>query len=186
MIKPKQAQPVQRNSKARAKSANLRKAKRQARAAQEVKGEKVLGSSVVIMNDKKMAVAKGTTTKGVVSLYNKGFVPKKTGKVATRSKFFAGTKQFYLTSNGENPRAHEIEESHRKLGMVRTLSDNEDLEQYYEGRQTFNQQQQEQSAKNFEIESGYASFSNIKLELRQRARERAREAAIHDSIVAQK
>ena len=39
---------------------------------------------------------------------------------------------------------------------------------------------------NFEIESGFASFNKVRLELRQKARDRAREAAIHDSIVAQK
>ena len=42
------------------------------------------------MNERKLNVAAGTTVKGIVSLYNKGFVPKKTGKVSKKSMFAIG------------------------------------------------------------------------------------------------
>ena len=54
-----------------------------------------LDSSVVIMNEKQMAVADNATTKGIVSLYNHGFVPKRTGKVSNNSKFAASKRPLY-------------------------------------------------------------------------------------------
>ena len=47
----------------------------------------VFNASLVTMNDKQMSIGTGATAKGIVSLYNKGFVPKKTGKVSKKSKF---------------------------------------------------------------------------------------------------
>ena len=46
-----------------------------------------------------MNIAKDATAKGIVSLYNKGFVPKKTGKVSKKSKFAAtGTVLYNIPS----------------------------------------------------------------------------------------
>ena len=49
-------------------------------------------SNLVCMNDKQMNIAKDATAKGIVSLYNKGFVPKKTGKVSKKSQFALTSK----------------------------------------------------------------------------------------------
>ena len=56
------------------------------------------------MNEKKLNVAAGSTVKGIVSLYNKGFVPKKTGKVSKRSMFAAGNgkNNFYDVGQDKN------------------------------------------------------------------------------------
>ena len=53
----------------------------------DVPEQEAYSSNLVVMNDKQMNIAKGATAKGIVSLYNKGFVPKKTGKVSKKSKF---------------------------------------------------------------------------------------------------
>ena len=49
-------------------------------------------------------MAAGSTVKGIVSLYNKGFVPKKTGKVSKRSMFAVGNKKnnFYDVGGEKN------------------------------------------------------------------------------------
>ena len=53
----------------------------------DIAEEEAYSSNLVVMNDKQMNIARGATAKGIVSLYNKGFVPKKTGKVSRKSKF---------------------------------------------------------------------------------------------------
>lgn len=53
--------------------------------------------SLVVMNDRQMSVAAGATSSGIVSLYNKGFVPKKTGKVSKKSKLANASKSLYVT-----------------------------------------------------------------------------------------
>ena len=59
-------------------------------------------SNLVVMNDKQMNIAKGATAKGIVSLYNHGFVPKKTGKVSRKSKFATtGTTLYNVTESVE-------------------------------------------------------------------------------------
>ena len=59
-------------------------------------------SNLVVMNDKQMSIAKDATAKGIVSLYNKGFVPKKTGKVSKSSKFAAASgKVLYAVPDEE-------------------------------------------------------------------------------------
>ena len=49
-------------------------------------------------------MAAGSTVKGIVSLYNKGFVPKKTGKVSKRSMFAVGNNKnnFYDVGGEKN------------------------------------------------------------------------------------
>lgn len=47
------------------------------------------------MNAKTMSVGQGATATGIVSLYNKGFVPKKTGKVNKKSQFGTFNKNLY-------------------------------------------------------------------------------------------
>ena len=42
-----------------------------------------------------MEVEHGATTSGILSLYNKGLVPKRIGKVAMRSKFASNGRQLY-------------------------------------------------------------------------------------------
>ena len=59
--------------------------------------DEVYSSSLVVMNDKWMNVGPGASAKGIVSLYNKGFVPKKTGKVNQKSKFCRSGKMLYET-----------------------------------------------------------------------------------------
>lgn len=54
--------------------------------------DSVATSSMIVMNEKKMSVAAGTTTKGIVSLYNKGFVPKKTGMYSRATKFATASR----------------------------------------------------------------------------------------------
>ena len=50
------------------------------------------------MNAKKMNVSSGATATGIVSLYNKGFVPKNTGKINNKSKFGTFNKNLYPDS----------------------------------------------------------------------------------------
>ena len=57
----------------------------------------VFNASLVTMNDKHMSIGRGATAKGIVSLYNKGFVPKKSGKVSKRSNFSTGKAPLYGT-----------------------------------------------------------------------------------------
>ena len=59
--------------------------------------DSVATSSLIVMNDKKMSVAAGTTTQGILALYNKGFVPKKSGLVSRASRF---NRQLYSTATG--------------------------------------------------------------------------------------
>lgn len=57
--------------------------------------EQKFTSGLVVMNEKQMQIADNATAKGIVSLYNKGFVPKKTGKVSKNSKFATTNKTLY-------------------------------------------------------------------------------------------
>ena len=45
-----------------------------------------------------MSVAPGASAKGIVSLYNKGFVPQKTGKVSKKSMFSGVGTLLYETA----------------------------------------------------------------------------------------
>ena len=52
-----------------------------------------------------MSIAAGATSAGIVSLYNKGFVPKKTGKISKKSKLANASKTLYATEKGKEDAA---------------------------------------------------------------------------------
>lgn len=74
-------------------------------------------------------MAQCTTTKGIVSLYNKGFVPKRTGKVNNRSRFAASKHPLYKVYDEEKsqPISHEDRNFQKDLSL-RSLTENDDLE----------------------------------------------------------
>ena len=63
-----------------------------------------INSSLVVMNEKKMSVAADATTKGILSLYNKGFIPKKSGMVSRTSKFATRATTLYDIKDRERNR----------------------------------------------------------------------------------
>lgn len=63
-----------------------------------------INSSLVVMNEKKMSVAADVTTKGILSLYNKGFIPKKSGMVSRTSKFATRATTLYDIKDRERNR----------------------------------------------------------------------------------
>ena len=69
------------------------------------------------MNEKRMHIASNATAMGIVSLYNKGFVPKKTGKVSRKSNFASvrQTKTLYDTQE-EREKEQIRKESQNKKG----------------------------------------------------------------------
>lgn len=63
-----------------------------------------INSSLIVMNEKKMNVAADATAKGIVSLYNRGFVPKKSGMVSRTSKFATRATTLYDIKDRERNR----------------------------------------------------------------------------------
>ena len=65
------------------------------------------------MNEKQMNIAKDATAKGIVSLYNRGFVPKKTGKVNKKSNFAkTGKSKTLYTLTTDDPKETNMPSSH--------------------------------------------------------------------------
>ena len=58
-----------------------------------------------------MNIAKDATAKGIVSLYNKGFVPKKTGKVSKKSMFATTGTVLYEIPATEKAEAQKLKEA---------------------------------------------------------------------------
>ena len=91
----------------------------------EVMADERLDSSVVIMNEKQMAVADNATAKGIVSLYNHGFVPKRTGKVSNNSKFAASKRPLYQIEQSTTP---ILDTTRIDINTMRTVTENDDLD----------------------------------------------------------
>ena len=93
--------------KNRAKTANARGRSRTLKTGKVFKDGSKDNPSHVVMNQRHMSVANGATSVGIVSLYNKGFVPKKTGKVNKKSKLAVTSKTLYNTEK-EKQEAAEV------------------------------------------------------------------------------